>query len=250
MLVEAVRTRILTPPKDDLLSALSDSIEKIEEGSILAVSSKVVSIWQGRCIPVKDYPKKDELIKKEADLYLPRDFTPNGWVMHTIKDNLLIPTAGIDLSNANNFYILWPQNSKKAAEEIRIFFRDKFNLKDFGVIITDSHSVPLRRGAVGVTLGFAGFNPLKDYRGGKDIFGREFTVEISNLADMLASTAVLMMGEGAEQSPAALISDVPFIEFVENYKEPNKPFSKFSVPIEEDLFGPFIKSAPWKKGRK
>ena len=249
MLTEAVRTRILTPPKDDLLSALSDSIEKIEEGSILAVSSKVVSIWQGRCIPMADYPQKDELIKKEADLYLPRDFTPNGWVIHTIKDNLLIPTAGIDLSNANGYYILWPKDPMEAAEEIRTFFKDKFKLKDFGVIITDSHSVPLRRGAVGITLGFAGFNPLKDYRGEKDIFGREFLVEISNLADMLASTAILIMGEGAEQSPAALISDVPFVDFVEKYYAPDQPYSSFNIPIDENLFGPFIKSAPWEKGK-
>ena len=250
MLAETVKTRILIPPKDDLLEALSDSIKKIEEKSILAVTSKVVSIWQGKCVPIFEYPDKDVLIKKEADLYLPREFTPNGWVMHTIKNGLFIPTAGIDLSNANGYYILWPEDPMSTAEEIRSFFKKKFNLKDLGVIITDSHSIPLHRGVVGITLGFAGFSPIKDYRGEKDLFGKEFIVEMSNIADMLSSAAVLTMGEGGEQTPAVVISDVPFVDFVEKYYAPDQPYSSFNIPIDEDLFGPFIKSAPWKKGRK
>lgn len=247
VITESIKTRILTPPKDDLISALSDSIRKLPEKSILAVTSKIVSIGQGRCILISDYPNKDDLIKKEADLYLPREFTPNGWVMHTIKNNLFIPTAGIDLSNGNGYYILWPEDPMAAAEEIRFFFKKKFNLKDFGVIITDSHSMPLHRGVVGITLGFAGFSPLKDYRGEKDIFGKEFYVEVANIADMLSSAAILAMGEGGEQTPAALMSDLPFVDFVEKYKESKKSYSSFNVPIDEDLFGPFIKSAPWKK---
>ena len=250
MLAETVKTRILIPPKDDLLEALSDSIKKIEEKSILAVTSKVVSIWQGKCVPIFEYPDKDVLIKKEADLYLPREFTPNGWVMHTIKNGLFIPTAGIDLSNANGYYILWPEDPMSTAEEIRSFFKKKFNLKDLGVIITDSHSIPLHRGVVGITLGFAGFSPIKDYRGEKDLFGKEFIVEMSNIADMLSSAAVLTMGEGGEQTPVVIISDLPFVDFVEKYQAPDQPYSSFNIPIDEDLFGPFIKSAPWKKGRK
>lgn len=247
MITTSVKTRILVPPKDDLFSALSDSIKKIAEGSILAVTSKIVSISQGRCVPISDYPDKDVLIKKEADLYLPREFTPNGWVIHTIKNGLFIPTAGIDLSNADSHYILWPEDPMSAAREIRSFFKKKFNLNNFGVIITDSHSVPLHRGVVGITLGFAGFSPIKDYRGKKDLFGKEFIVEMSNIADMLSSAAVLTMGEGGEQTPAAIISDVPFVDFVEKYEAPNQPYSSFNVPIDEDLFGPFIKSAPWEK---
>lgn len=250
MIVQAIKTRVLIPPKDDLIEALYQAIDQIEENSILAVTSKAVSIWQGRCIRAEDYPNKDELIKEEAQMYLPRKFVPGGWIMHTVKDGLFVPSAGVDLSNGRNFYILWPQSPMQAAAEIRSHIKQKFNLKKAGVIITDSHSVPLHRGVVGITLGFAGFSPIKDYRGSLDLFGREFTMEIANVADMIATAAVLTMGEGAEQTPAALISDVAFVEFMENYKDPDKPFSSFNVPIEEDLYGPFITSAPWKKGRK
>lgn len=244
MIVKAVKTRLLTPPKDDLLVVLDEAIKELSEKSIVAISSKVVSIWQGRCVATSSI-SKDELIKREADSYLPREFTPHGWVIHTIKNGLFIPTAGIDLSNGSGYYILWPENPMKAAADIRDFLRQKFNLKNIGVIITDSHSVPLHRGTIGITLGHAGFSPIKDYRGKKDLFGREFVVEMANVADQLSCAALLAMGEGSEQTPVAYISDVE-IEFVEKYQPKDKTLT-FEVPLDEDLYGPFIKSAPWKK---
>ncbi len=249
MIVKAYKTRVLNPPQDDLFQVLNKSIKHLEEKSILVIASKVVSIWQGRTISVSSVDK-DTLIKKEADFYLPRDFTPHGWVMHTLKDNLFIATAGIDLSNGNNYYILWPQNPMQAAEKIRKYLQKKFGLKNLGVLIVDSHSVPLHRGLTGLTLGFAGFEPLQDYRGKKDIFGKTLEVSMTNIADALASTANVVMGEGAEQTPLAIISDIPFIKFVDKYKKPRDPYLSFNVPMSEDLFGPFIKMAPWKKGEK
>ncbi|MBI3290571.1 coenzyme F420-0:L-glutamate ligase [Candidatus Microgenomates bacterium] len=250
MIITPIKLRILNPPKDDLLAAIDQAISQIKEESILVVASKVVSVWQGRCVPVSDYPNKDALVKKEADMYLMREFAPRGWVMHTIKDSLLIPTAGIDLSNANGFYILWPKNPMKAARDIRDHLKKRFGLEKIGVLIIDSHSVPLHRGTVGITLGFEGINPVRDYRGTHDLFGREFVVEMSNIADELASAALLVMGEGAQATPVALASDIPYIEFVDKYVSPKNPSLTFVVDIDEDLYGPFIKSAPWKKGKK
>ena len=247
MIVKAIKTRVLNPPQDDLFQVLDESIKHLEEKSILVVASKVVSIWQGRCVPI-DSINKDELIKKEADFYLPRDFTPHGWVMHTLKDGLFIATAGIDLSNGKNFYILWPKNPIQAAENIRSLLKKKFGVKHLGVLIVDSHSVPLHRGLTGLSLGFAGFEPLRDYRGKKDLFGKTLEVSMANVADSIATTANVVMGEGAEQTPLALISDIPFIRFIDKYKEPKDPYLSFKVPLSEDLFGPFISQVPWKKG--
>lgn len=249
MNITPIKLRILNPPKDDLLEAIDRAIPKIKEESIIAVASKVVSIWQGRCVPISDFPNKDELIQREADMYLPREFTPRGWIMHTVKDNLLIPTAGIDLSNANGFYILWPKSPMETAQKIREHLKSKFKLKKLGVLIVDSHSVPLHRGTVGITLGFEGFSPVRDYRGTPDLFGRKFTVEIANVADQLASAALLAMGEGKEQTPVALISDIPNIEFINKYIPPKDPNLTFRVTLNDDLYGPFIKSAPWQKGK-
>lgn len=73
------------PPRDDLLAAISDSLKSLREKNIVVITSKVVSIWQGRCIPVEQYPNQDELIVQEADAYLPRETLPGAWVMQTIK---------------------------------------------------------------------------------------------------------------------------------------------------------------------
>lgn len=65
MIIIPVKTRILLPPKDDLLGAIKESIPVLQESSIVAVTSKVISIWQGRCIAISEIEDKDKLINKE-----------------------------------------------------------------------------------------------------------------------------------------------------------------------------------------
>ncbi|MEK7541420.1 MAG: coenzyme F420-0:L-glutamate ligase [Patescibacteria group bacterium] len=248
MIITPVKTRVLVPPKDDLLAAIQDALPKIEERSILAVTSKVVSIWQGRCVPKSECPDKDELIKKEADKYLPREFVPNRWVMHTVKYNLFIPSAGIDESNANNYYILWPHDPMGTAQKIWRWMREAYHIKNLGVIITDSHTIPLRRGTLGISLAYCGFTPIRDYRGEKDIFGRKFVIQVADIADGLAAAAVLAMGEGRETTPLAVITDIPFVHFTDTPYAPEKPSSSFEIEEKEDLYYPLFSSVPWQQG--
>lgn len=248
MIIIPIKTRVLVPPQDDLLAAVQHALPRLEENTILAVTSKVVSIWQGRCVSKSDYSDKDELIKKEADKYLPRDFVPNRWVMHTIKHNLFIPSAGIDESNGNNSYILWPRNPRETAKELYDWARETYKIKNLGFIITDSHTIPLRRGTLGISLAHYGFMPLKDYRGQKDLFGREFMIQVADIADGLAATAVVAMGEGKETTPLAVISDIPFVEFTNKPYAPDKPLSSFEIEEKEDLYYPLLSSVPWEKG--
>jgi dihydrofolate synthase / folylpolyglutamate synthase len=242
MIVKAIKTRPLIPPKDDLLSVIKESIFGLKENSIIVVTSKIVSIWQGQCIKMSDVKDKDELIKKEAELYIDRDKNLPGSVMLTIKDNLLIPTSGIDESNANGYYILWPEKPFEAAKEIYDFIKKEYKLKKFGIIITDSHTTPLRTGIMGIGLSYYGFNPLRDYRGKKDIFGREMKISQTNIVDSLAASAVYVMGEGAEQTPMAIIEEPGDIEFSE------KNFDSLKINLDEDIYSPVIKSAKWQKG--
>lgn len=242
MKVHAIKTRKFLPPKDDLWDLLS-AIKDLKENSVAAVTSKVVSIGEGRCIPIEKFPDKDKLVEMETDKYLPRDATPSSLVMHTIKNNIFIASAGIDESNGAGYYILWPKDAKASSKRIWKFLTKKFKLNNLGVIITDSRLVPFRRGVVGIVLSFFGFKPLRDYRGRKDIFGRELRMETSNLPDSLATAAVLEMGEGAEQSPISIITDIPYIKFT------NKDSDDFEIPAKEDIFYPLFSSVKWKKGR-
>ncbi|MBI2334413.1 coenzyme F420-0:L-glutamate ligase [Candidatus Daviesbacteria bacterium] len=238
MIVSAIRSRKFLPPKDNLWDLFSEI--SFKENSILAVTSKVVAIGEGRCIPV-DKITKDRLAIRESDKYLPRKSAPSGLVMHTIKNNMMIASAGVDESNGKGYYILWPKDPQASAKKIWQFLTKKFKVKNLGVIITDSRLVPLRRGVVGVAIGYFGFKPLRDYRGKKDLFGRKFKMETSNLPDSLASAAVLEMGEGAEQTPLAVISDIPYIKF-------SPTFSNIKIPEKEDMFYPLLSAVKWKRG--
>ena len=246
MQVKVIKTRPLVPPQDDLLSVLKHSFLKYKpkEKSVVIVTSKVVSIWRGDCIKIDKKTDKDSLIKKEADFYL-KSTHPKYNVMLTMKDNILIPTAGIDESNSNGYYVMWPKNPFADAKEIYNFTKKEFKLKNFGVIISDSHTTPLRTGIVGFGLAYYGFNPLRDYRGKKDIFGRKLKMSQTNIVDSLASAAVYEMGEGAEQTPIAVIEDAGDIKFeTKTYKK-----DPLLISINEDIYSPFLKNVKWNKGK-
>lgn len=249
MKVTAIKTRKFLPPKDDLFSLLKESFSKIKlkEKSIIVVTSKIVSIWQGRCLSIEKGVTKDMLIKQEADMYIDRDAIPGKFVILTMKDGILIPSAGIDESNANGYYILWPDKPFLAAKEIYEFLKKEYKLEKCGVIISDSHTTPLRNGMTGFGISYWGFNPLRDYRGKQDIFGRTLKMTQTHIVDSLTAAAVLLMGEGSEQMPLAVVSDINGIEFTDT------DFTKSNLLIIDkdiDIYAPLVKSALWKKGNK
>lgn len=244
MKIIPIQTRSALPPKDDLYELILDSVKDIPEQSIFVVTSKIVAIHQGRCIPVSDVEDKDEVIKWEAEKYLPRSDVPGEYVMLTMKNNLLIPTAGIDESNAMGYYILWPSGLKEICKQIHEFLRREYRVKEIGVVITDSHTIPLRWGVMGISLAHSGFCPLKDYRGTKDIFGRRYQITLANVVDSIAAASVLVMGEGDEQTPLALVSDISFVRFGECEEE----IPDLEIDPEIDIYAPLLKGVKWRKG--
>ena len=245
----AVKTRALIPPKDNVKDEIFKVLKRVPERSILAITSKAVSIEEGRCVLVASVKNKDALIKNEAEFYLPRSAVPGNYIMHTLKNNTLIPTAGVDQSNGRGHYILWPKRPYISARNYWTFFRRKYRVKNFGIIITDSRSIPLRRGVTGFALAYYGFSPLNDYRGKKDIFGDTLVFSQGNIADGLAAAATLAMGEGNERQPVALITDLPFVSFKHVSPRGGKRRNdSFLVPLREDLYAPFLKRVNWKRG--
>ena len=116
-----------------------------------------------------------------------------------------------------------------------------------GVLITDSTTRPLRRGVTGVALAHSGFAAIEDYVGRPDIFGHPLTVTKANIRDGLAAAAVLVMGEADEQTPLAVIADLPFITFQE--RDPTAEELAFlHISLEEDLYAPLLTRAPWQAG--
>jgi len=235
-----IKLRPLLAPKDDLHTAIEVAKLKLKDGDILAVSSKVISIHEGRTLPIEGVDK-DVLVEQEADWYIrfPQNLHKK---LFTIAKGGMASSAGIDQSNGNGHYILYPSDPFMSAKRIRTWFMKTYGIKTLGVIITDSTSMPLRRGAIGFALAWDGFSPLKDYRTTKDLFGRPFKAEVANITDGLAAAAVVAMGEGNEGTPLAIIRGANITFGNRKTKEP-----LITAP-EDDMFAPLLFRKPWKKG--
>ena len=106
----------------------------------------------------------------------------------------------------------------------------------------------MRWGVTGITIAHSGFKALNDYREKPDIFGRKLKVTQTNIMDGLASSAVLAMGEGKEQTPLALLEDIPFVRF--HARNPSqRELKDLHISVEDDLYAPLLQSAKWKQGR-
>lgn len=244
MKVEAIKTRNMEPPVDDLRVVFKAAVQAIEENTVIVLASKVVSIDEGRCAPIEGTDKL-ELVKKEADRYLPIEHTPGRKHPITMVHNVIVGSAGIDESNANGFYILLPENPMQYAKEFREWVVDEYGVEHVGVIIADSYSTILRRGAQSVGIGFAGIKPLYEYKGRKDIFDREFKFSSSNVLDTLSSGAGIVMGEGSSPTPIALITEPPESVVFETGREAE--FAKdFFVYGERDRLRMLYDGLPWK----
>ncbi|MGA2908677.1 MAG: coenzyme F420-0:L-glutamate ligase [Terracidiphilus sp.] len=229
-----VTTRPVLPPKDDIYSVLSESLPRLIEGDVLFITSKVIAIHQGRCIAIDSGVAKSRLVKKEADRYALSHLRSWKDLYLTIKGHTLIANAGIDESNANGYYVLWPKRPSPFAKEICNFLKRRYNLEKFAVIVTDSHIVPLRQGTLGISIGFFGMEPTYDYRGTPDIFGRLLKHTKKNIVDALSAMAVLLMGEGDERTPILILRDAKFITFTTK-----ETYRKSVVALKNDLYSPF-----------
>jgi F420-0:gamma-glutamyl ligase len=222
-----IKTRVMQPPQDDLWAVLDESLKELKENDIVLISSKVVTIHQGRSIKIGEVEKTD-LVTREADLIIPRDYYK--FPLY-VANHAFLGSAGIDESNGGGFYILPPENIFEFAKELHGYLLKKFSLDNLGIIITDSHSSPFRYGATGVALGWWGIEPVQDHRGRVDLFGREIRYERSNLVDGLAAGATVVSGEVDECLPIIVARGVPNVNYVNKNTR-----DQLLVPYKKDLF--------------
>lgn len=247
MQVTPIKTHKITKDDTDLLAVLDRYLPELSENSVVAVTSKIVAICEGSLVPIED-TDKDELVANEADLYLDPEENQYGFAI-TVKDNIFIASAGVDESNANGYYILWPKDPQKSANMIREHLVEKHSLHNVGVIITDSRITPLRRGVTGVSISHSGFEALRNYIDQPDIFGRPLQVTRVNVMDGLAGAVVFVMGEGIEQTPLAVITDAPGVVF-QDRNPSREELDVLQIGLDEDVYAPILKRVPWKTRKK
>jgi len=244
MKVTVIKTRVVRPPKDDLWEVMKSSVSSVAERSVVVVTSKVVAIHQGRCVK-REAIEKADLIKREADWYLPMDKFEAKSVPLTIKEGLLIPAAGVDVSNGNGYYVLWPEKVEEICRQTWEWVRKEYGVSEVGVVVADSHVTPLRWGVTGIGLGYWGFKSLRDYSEQKDIFGKKSLTWVqAAVVDGIANAGVMVMGEGNEQTPMAMVEDLVGVEFGEEYGGGLELKEK----ARYDLFKPLVDKMKWIKG--
>ena len=244
MIITPIRTKKVVLG-DKLVDILIGSIKELSEESVIIITSKIVAITEGRVAPLTT--NKEDLIRQEADRIFVNDKTDPAWkFLLTMKDNIILPWAGIDESNSNGMFVLWPKNPMGSAEKIWQFLRKKFHLKHLGIIIADSTFLPLRTGSISVGIGWCGFVPVKSLIGQQDVFGKKLQYTNKGFVDSLAIAAGLTMGEASEQQPLAVITDIPGIKFVQR-KPTKEEIDSMHYPLKNDTFGPLIEAVKWEK---
>jgi coenzyme F420-0:L-glutamate ligase/coenzyme F420-1:gamma-L-glutamate ligase len=225
-------TQLKTPlikPKDKLVDILIEAVRrhglKLEDGDILAISSKAVALADGRAVKMETVlasikakklarrhslePEFVELVLREAD----KTYGGVEKAILTLKDNTLVINAGVDHKNVpNNCAVPWPLDPQGRAESLREEIKRRVD-RNVGILLVDSSVAPLRIGTRGVALGVAGFKPVIDRRGERDLFQKPLLITRHAVADDLASTAHLVIGQADERTPAVLIRGAPVTFF-------------------------------------
>lgn len=206
-----------------VLEALKRQGLQLEDGDIIAITSKIIACAEGHMVKLSEVkpskkakrlakkfslqPEFAELILREAD----KIYGGVEKAVLTLKDGVLTANAGVDNKNAPlGFAIMWPRNVQGWAKRVREEVIGRTG-RHVGVLIVDSGLVPLRTGTCGLALAVAGFKPVIDCRGERDIFGKSLVITRRAVANDLASAAHLLMGEAAEKTPVVLIRDAPVV---------------------------------------
>jgi coenzyme F420-0:L-glutamate ligase len=196
MQIIPVRTRLFLEG-ESLSSFILGQVPVLEPGDILVVTSKIMALSQGRVLP-PGFDKRQAILD-EAD-----EIVETPWCLLARKGKDWCANAGADESNADGKLILLPRESKESTVALRRDLAARFT-NPFGVILTDTRIVPFRQGTMGMALAWSGFTPIHDYVGTPDLYGRLLKMTKANFVHALAAAAVLVMGEGAESIPLAVI---------------------------------------------
>ena len=227
-------------PSDDLSELILMSSD-LHDGDILVVAQKIVSKQEGRIVDLstvtpsllsegissqyqKD-PRITELILSETKRIVRMQ---NEIIIVETNNGIICANAGVDESNVKEGYAtLLPINSDISAQTIRNKIKEQTN-KNVAVIISDTFGRPFRMGQTNCAIGISGLNPIMNYAGTLDSFGKILRITEIAVADELSAAAELVMGK-ALKCPVAIIRDYSF-------KIEDHVIDELIRPENEDLF--------------
>lgn len=211
---------------DDLAGAIGDAIVAgglaPDDGDVIVVAQKVVSKVEDRGRRLADVavsPAGEDLARASGKpAALAELIVAESAEIMRVRESVVIvrhrlghvaANAGIDASNVADpdgpaTVLLWPEDPDASVARLRAALQARFGVR-LAVIMSDSLGRAWRSGTTGTAIGVAGMKPIRDRRGERDLFGRELKVTLVAVADEIAAAASLVIGEGAEGVPAALV---------------------------------------------
>jgi coenzyme F420-0:L-glutamate ligase/coenzyme F420-1:gamma-L-glutamate ligase len=223
MVLEIIPIKIQEEIVNDvnLVSLILESSE-INDGDILVFSQKIVSKIEGRVLSLSSVnpsllangisssygkdPRLVELILSESKRIVRME---NGIIIVETKHGFVCANAGIDESNVQVGYAaLLPEDPDKSANQLKVRIK-QYTGKNVAVIISDTFGRPFRLGQTDVAIGIAGLEPILDYEGKPDTFGKIMQVTAIAVADEICSASELVMGK-VEKCPIAIVRNYNF----------------------------------------
>ena len=227
-------------PNDNLVDLVLESTE-IQDGDILVFSQKIVSKSEGRILSLSSVnpsllangisssynkdPRLMELILSESKRIVRME---NGIIIVETNHGFVCANAGIDESNVQDGYAtLLPEDPDRSSNLLKERIEQKTG-KNIAVIISDTFGRPFRLGQTDVAIGVAGIEPILDYSGKPDTFGKIMQVTAIAIVDEICSATELVMGK-VEKCPVALVRNYKF-----NFSDAK--IQNLLRPKHEDLF--------------
>lgn len=228
MLLQPIHTEVLTKN-----SSLLESVTKnfhLQDGDILAVSSKACAVTEGAIIDLskiivsteaEEWSEKCGRTPALRQAVLEETERMHGTVVGSCpqamlcelkpdkleEGTILAVNAGLDCSNIEEgFAIGWPKEPVSTVQKLHDELESETG-KTISVIITDSCCRPRRLGVTAIALTVCGMDPLQNQIGEKDLFGHELTMTHEAIADQLATAANFLMGNADQSIPAVVVRD-------------------------------------------
>jgi coenzyme F420-0:L-glutamate ligase / coenzyme F420-1:gamma-L-glutamate ligase len=238
-------------PGDNLAALIAVALEQqgatLATGDVIVVAQKIVSKAEGRLVDLSSVtpsaranelasitgkdPRLMELVLAESVAVLR---AKRNVIIVEHRLGLVMANAGIDQSNVEadgmvEPVLLLPEDPDQSAHQLKVDLETRYGSTGIAVVISDSVGRAWRLGTVGLAIGAAGLPSLVDQRGDADMNGRVLQVTETALADSVAAAAVLVMGEAAEGTPAAIVRGV-------SWSAPERPARTLVRPQHEDMF--------------
>lgn len=215
----------LVEPGDDLGRLIADGLQRnsleLRSSDVLVIAQKIVSKAEGRYVRLADVepgaeaialarrtgkdPRQVELILGESREVLR---ARPGVIIVEHRNGYVHANAGIDRSNIASDpddprVLLLPRDPDDSARRLRTALQELTGVAP-QVIINDSAGRAWRHGSVGIAIGTAGLDPVRNQIGEQDMFGNVLEVTEPAEADELAAAASLLMGQSTRGLPVVL----------------------------------------------